>query len=219
MTGIDLTPEVISQARELLSKLDPQPNNVTFQTGNVLEGLPFADEHFDVIFCSQVLPHIHDPIAALKEIKRILKPGGLLCSRDGDFPFRFVPYFRGLQLQNKYLYEMVMGKSDREQPDNPPYGPNHRSGSLVHIWARQAGFDPLKITKDARVQLYATPEDRALFAGMMVGRIEHAGHKEKYLKLGATEEEIRCIVEDFKKWAEDVDGWSAMLHCETICRN
>jgi len=42
------------------------------------EFLPFADESFDLITCSEVLEHIRNPVRALKEMGRILKPGGHL---------------------------------------------------------------------------------------------------------------------------------------------
>lgn len=218
VTGIDLTPEVIQQARELLSHQSPQPTNVTFSTGNVLAGLPFADASFDVVFCHQVLNHIHDPVAALREMKRVCKPGGVVAAREGDFPFRWVPYLPGIQLFQKYLYEMVMGPTDHAHPDSPPHPPGHRSGSLTHVWARQAGFDPLKIEKGASVQLYRTPEERKPYCELMTGRLVAGGHKDLYMKLGASEQDIEMMITDFKRWADDVDGWHAILQCETICR-
>ncbi len=42
--------------------------------------LPFADNTFDKIVCSEVLEHIPDYRAVLKEIERVLKPGGLFCA-------------------------------------------------------------------------------------------------------------------------------------------
>ena len=54
-------------------------------------------------------------------------------------------------------------------------------------------------------------------AGSFVGRIENAGWREKFVELGASEEEVDTVVSDLKKWEEDVDGWHAIVQCETIC--
>ncbi len=42
--------------------------------------LPFADDSFDRIICAEVLEHLPDYDAALREIRRVLKPRGLFCA-------------------------------------------------------------------------------------------------------------------------------------------
>jgi hypothetical protein len=59
----------------------------------------------------------------------------------------------------------------------------------------------------------------SFYAGNMVGRIEKAGWRDKFLGMGASEEDIQTIVDDLKKWADDVDGWYAIMQCEVTCWN
>jgi len=47
-------------------------------TADLLKGLPFKDESFDTVFCSQVLEHLPHPKRALREMSRILKKEGHL---------------------------------------------------------------------------------------------------------------------------------------------
>jgi SAM-dependent methyltransferase len=77
--GIDLGAEQLDGARALASGLGVQ--NVTFRQGNIFD-LPFDDDTFDVVFSQAVLFHIPDPQKALAEIKRVLRPGGLIALRD-----------------------------------------------------------------------------------------------------------------------------------------
>lgn len=69
----------------------------------MLQGLPFKDETFDVVWMSQVLIHIPEPVKALKELRRVLKTGGFLADREGDLSFHWYPYLPGLQMHNKYM--------------------------------------------------------------------------------------------------------------------
>jgi ubiquinone/menaquinone biosynthesis C-methylase UbiE len=231
VTGIDLAPDVLTQAREHLASQQSATaplSNVTFELGNVLEGLSFADQSFDVVFCNQTLIHIPSPVAALQEMKRVCKQGGIVACREGDLPFHHYPELPGLSLFHRYLWLMIHGPLpsssaeldqafDQNRPFNAPHPPNHRAGSRIHAWAREAGFDPERIIKDASVQVMATREKREFLAGAMIGRIEKAGHREKFVKLGATEEDVDAMLRDLKIWRDDVDGWYAVMNCEVIC--
>ena len=47
--------------------------------------LPYDDASFDVVHAHQVLQHLSEPVAALREMRRVCAPGGLLAVRDADY--------------------------------------------------------------------------------------------------------------------------------------
>ena len=51
---------------------------ITFRQHDVAESLPFADGTFEVVWCSEVLEHLFAPAFALREMHRVLRPGGRL---------------------------------------------------------------------------------------------------------------------------------------------
>lgn len=55
--------------------------------------LPFEDNYFDVVFSKSVLEHIHRPEKYLSEIKRVLKPGGLLIAMVPDWYTQMYIYY------------------------------------------------------------------------------------------------------------------------------
>lgn len=77
--GIDMEESQIELARAAAS--DGGHDNMLFDVGNVYE-LPFEDNTFDAAHCHAVLMHIPDTQRALAEVKRVLKPGGILASRE-----------------------------------------------------------------------------------------------------------------------------------------
>ncbi|KAF2259040.1 S-adenosyl-L-methionine-dependent methyltransferase [Lojkania enalia] len=215
--GVDLTGEVLEQARQHLSKQLSPPSNITFEYGNVLDGLKYANSTFDVVFCNQVLTHIPDPVKAMQEMRRVLAPGGFIACREADMPYRWYPYLPGLQLLDKYMYGMVFGGTDLSHPANPPHQPEYRGGELIHVWARKAGFDPKKMLKGVGTEVRASEQERAFFSGVHRGRIQQGGMRERFMTLGASEEDINLMIKDLDAWERDIDGWFAILHGETMC--
>lgn len=80
--GVDLSLDDLKATRDKFRDFD-QPDNeaksLSLSSANALQ-LPFADDTFDKVMCSEVLEHIPDYQAALVEIHRVLKPGGLFCA-------------------------------------------------------------------------------------------------------------------------------------------
>jgi ubiquinone/menaquinone biosynthesis C-methylase UbiE len=78
--GIDVEDCQFAGARE---EADRGGLQVDFRKGSVYE-LPFPDHYFDAVFSHALLEHLSDPGAALRELRRTLKPGGLIAVRAGD---------------------------------------------------------------------------------------------------------------------------------------
>jgi ubiquinone/menaquinone biosynthesis C-methylase UbiE len=76
-TGIDINPRNV----ELLKRRLPNHRVVE---GDI-EALPFADASFGTVLCTEVLEHVPDPVAALREFRRVVRPGGVLI---GSVPAR-----------------------------------------------------------------------------------------------------------------------------------
>lgn len=80
--GVDLSLQDLETTREKFSDFaEPGNDRKSFglSCASALE-LPFADDTFNKVICSEVLEHIPDYAAALREIQRVLKPGGLFCA-------------------------------------------------------------------------------------------------------------------------------------------
>lgn len=67
--GIDIS-EVALKKAEL--------RGIKVKLGNIDNNLPFDDDIFDVVVCSEVIEHLFNPIESLEEIQRVLKPEGYL---------------------------------------------------------------------------------------------------------------------------------------------
>ena len=85
ITGVDLSPDMLAIARKKV------PAQWVGFTRASVDALPFADNSFDCAFCSYGLHEIPKEVraGALKEIFRVLKPGGKFLALDYHLPRRF----------------------------------------------------------------------------------------------------------------------------------
>jgi len=67
-------------ANDIVNHLDYQVkhSSVNFSTGDVCQQLPYASNSFDLLFSINSFEHFENPLAAIKEMIRIIRPGGLL---------------------------------------------------------------------------------------------------------------------------------------------
>lgn len=100
VTGIDFSPEMLKVARQKIAKKHLE-NRIHLLQGDAL-ALPFADNSFDFVTIGFGLRNVTDRNQALREIHRVLKPGGILGCLETSQPTLPIIHF-GWQLYFRYL--------------------------------------------------------------------------------------------------------------------
>lgn len=88
LVGLELDAEIIGKARRNVGHLP----GITLVRGNIYK-LPFPDDYFDGVILSEILEHVDDDVAGLREVRRILKPGGVaaITVPNADYPLLWDP--------------------------------------------------------------------------------------------------------------------------------
>ncbi|HYF63475.1 MAG TPA: methyltransferase domain-containing protein [Herpetosiphonaceae bacterium] len=81
VTGVDLSPAYLRVARERAD--GGQRGRIEFKQGDIAR-LPFADGSFDLAWCAHSLYSLPDPLAALRELARVIRPGGSVAILEND---------------------------------------------------------------------------------------------------------------------------------------
>ena len=89
--GIDLSPKMIGAAVNNSEGI----KNAQFSVASA-DSLPFGADYFDAIICTNAFHHFPNPVKALSEAYRVLKPGGKICIVDpaGGMIIRFIDKLR-----------------------------------------------------------------------------------------------------------------------------
>jgi ubiquinone/menaquinone biosynthesis C-methylase UbiE len=202
VVAIDNAPAVLEKCRATLAELGI--GNVTVMEADIY-CLPFEDGSFDVVHAHQVLQHLTDPVAALKEMRRVSQ--GLVAARDSDYPSKtWYPASEGLdRWMAMYL---AVARSNGAEP---------AAGRRLLAWAHAAGFDEVRATASA--WCFATPDERAWWGGLWADRVLSSALAEQALERGiATREDLESMSGAWRAWAEDPDGWYMVPGGEILCR-
>ncbi len=81
--GVDQSKDFIDAARKFVSG-EPFADRVAFDVGDA-HHLDFPDGTFDIVFAHTLISHVTDPLSVLREMIRVLRPGGKLAIFDGDY--------------------------------------------------------------------------------------------------------------------------------------
>jgi ubiquinone/menaquinone biosynthesis C-methylase UbiE len=203
VVGIDRAPDVLGQAREHAGEQGVAP---VFQVDDVY-GLSFPDASFDVVHAHQVLQHLSDPVRALAEMRRVLRPGGIVAARDADFScFAWAPLDPMLTRWIE-MYRAVARRNAAE-PD---------AGRFLKGWALAAGFSEVRATSSTWT--YADPDACAWWGGLWADRCELSSLADQALAYGlSTREELSAIAAALRAWTTKPDAFFMVPHGEILAR-
>ncbi|MFI6317946.1 class I SAM-dependent methyltransferase [Nonomuraea sp. NPDC050556] len=204
VTASEVTADALALARaEIAGRgLD----NVDFAVADV-HALHFPDDSFDVVHAHQVLQHVGDPVQALREMRRVCRPGGFVAVRDSDYA-AFTWYPELPELDSWLALYQKVARANGGEPD---------AGRRLLLWARAAGFTD--VTATSSTWCFATEEDRAWWGGMWAERVLKSLMADQALATGAaTESDLHAISAAWQEWAASEDGWLSILHGEILCR-
>ncbi|MGW0230863.1 methyltransferase domain-containing protein [Actinopolymorpha singaporensis] len=182
-------------------------SNIDFVVGDV-HNLDWPADRFDVVHAHQVLQHVADPVQALREMRRVCVPGGVVAARDSDYAgFTWFPLLPGLE-EWLSLYRAA-ARANGGEPD---------AGRRLMAWAHAAGFTD--VTAGASTWSFATPDDRAWWGGLWADRVLTSDLARQLVRDGLTDQAgLQELAEVWRTWADDDDGWFSVLHGEIICRS
>jgi SAM-dependent methyltransferase len=200
VVGVDIQPAQVAQARRLAA--DRRTTNVRFEAGDFY-ALPFPDRSFDAAFANGVLMHLAEPVRALAELRRVLRPGGVAAVRDPDFGTAvYAPMTPLLE------HWLAVRAQVRLHNGGDPLRARHYRRLLL-----EAGF--VRAEAAASVESAGSRQKTARHAAFLKAML--AGFAPTVLAQGWMDKAaIECTAAEIDAWARRPDAFYVTTWCEAI---
>jgi SAM-dependent methyltransferase len=179
---------------------------VGFEVGDAT-ALDLPDNSFDGAITRFSLHHIPAPVRVLEEMRRVVKPGGIVAARDVIYGAAcWYPLLPGLETWMR-VYQAV-ARSNGGEPD---------AGRSLKAWALEAGFTDVDST--ASIWCFSNDDDRDWWGSAWAERALQSSFAPQSIETGsATQADLEEISAAWTEWVADVRGWYAMPHGEILAR-
>ncbi|MHB1486371.1 MAG: class I SAM-dependent methyltransferase [Acidimicrobiales bacterium] len=165
--GIDIVPEYVDGARHVYEALAAQGyfragSKLSFEVGDIRR-LGCADQSYDFVFVRELLQFLSDPVQAVSELLRVLRPGGYACISDTDDQLWITwpaPSEAFARLHAAVASVQTMTGGDRH------------TGRKLSSFMRQAGFDVVStvvLPEAQHHQVDSAEPERALIVSQLEG--------------------------------------------------
>jgi SAM-dependent methyltransferase len=200
--GIDLSGASFYRGDALANRLGIC--NITFAVADVYE-LPFCTSRFDVVFARNVFQHLTQPLRAANELRRVLKPNGILALSDDDWDSLVFTPSSPILRQSIVLFRKLW----RHRFGKPTFARHHRR------LLRDCGFQRVEAT--ASVEFYGTrlrteQWGRRMAKLLLDGSFRDAVLKQRWID-GAC---LTHMADEWSAWGERPDAFWSMTACEAV---
>jgi SAM-dependent methyltransferase len=203
VVGVDVDAGQTEAARR--SAAERGIRNAEFEVGSVAE-LPFEDATFDVVYSNAVLMYLREPVRALAEMHRVLRPAGLAAVSDDDLGTIVMTPERPELRRGPDLFERAVA----HEGGNPRYSRNLRALMLEAGFARTQGFATAP-------EVYGDADGTRWFAEVAVGVLGAPAMAEVIIGEGwASREELDELIAALRDWGRRPDAFASWIYCGAI---
>jgi len=181
LAGIDREPQWVTAAAQNFRQAFPNgaPDLATFATGDATS-IPLPDNSFDVVTCQTVLMHLVHPLDALREMLRVLRPGGLLVCVEPNNLWNYLSFnsmtaaedVAAIVRRFEFWLRYHRGKAAEGQGD-------HTIGDLLPGYFAQLGVNEITVHQSDRAASlfppYVTPGQSAIIEQERQSKFEANG--------------------------------------------
>lgn len=203
VVAVDAAAGILEEARATAAARGV--GTVVFEQADAL-ALPYPDDHFDVVHAHQVLQHLPDPVGALRELRRVCRPGGVVAARDGDYGgFLWTP--PDPVLDRWLALYLAVARANGGEP---------LGGRWLVPWARRAGF--AEVVASTSTWVYATAEERRWWGASWAERVRRSAFADGARAHGLADDgELAAMSDAWRRWASSDTGWIAIPNGEVLC--
>ena len=200
--GVDMEESLIEMARSVAASWSQ--DNAMFHVGDVTD-LKFEDSFFDVAHCRSVLMHVPDTAAVLSEVKRVLKPGGIIACREMicDSAFTYPDF--GIMERSWDMFADLVAADD----GHPQMGKDLKGHIL------DAGF--VNIRMNASFSVYNSPGEIASIYRLISQWLLSPEVAEAAIRYGASSESlVNGLQAAYDRWKEHPGALFTFAYGEAI---